>query len=453
MANHSPLEKRFSDLTTSKPKFLKVAGVQTNHRINLSIILLLLGMTIVFLTSWLGNWADLRNEATGLGVYRFYFLAFSLIFFSVLIRISRNGINAIWRNHFYRVWLSLYFGLFFLMEINGILDGRGIFNLAWDSIFYLLVIIIFLGQDNYLWFWLNRLLIFFTLIGIFFGMLSLINFSLPLGYSIIDRSLFGGTNLSLSSTLLFASPFLLYTYSIQSRLGRIVAFLGCILLLVFGIIAQTRSSVFQAIIPFLLAGFIWKRTEIKLVFFKRVIFIGFLFITLILIVWNSSWAYNIGLNNSWQELLRRSFGSTTIDKEALLETTLADYRLEEAKFFIEGLTWGEWIIGRGVSARWSSPYAYSGIPRSMVHIGYLNLIFKGGVILLLLFLIFPVGVGWIKFFKSHDPRTMACGAIMISYTISLFYGGFLEANQMVVLFYLCAGWLAGNNNKNLKIKI
>lgn len=92
-------------------------------------------------------------------------------------------------------------------------------------------------------------------------------------------------------------------------------------------------------------------------------------------------------------------------QEGLKKSIFEDPRYIEAGFIIEGMSVADWCFGRGFHYFWSDPEFYEDLPRDMVHVGYLNYVFKGGVPLAWLMCVLPV---WAlrKNLKDMRPTTV-----------------------------------------------
>ena len=420
-------------------KYFQKFGSFSIQRIGLSTLLLFSGMTIAFFTKWLGQSVELRGEAVGLGVLRYNLIAYLLILSSACISFMESSGGVILKQLFYRIWLFLYFGLVAIMVVRSYFEGVGTISVLWNSITYLLVVVIFIGQRDIFWLRLNRVLLIFTILGILYSAFIFVNMQLPYSMRYFQRSIAFESDLRLLYPLLFAAPFLLFTFPIQSKSVRIISVIGCLIIIITGILTLTRSLVLQGILPFLFTYFICLRVEGGRDTARLFIKISVLLVFLVFLIWASGWTSRVGLVYSWEALVdRATLGGSVTQK------TLEDYRFTETKLVANLMSWDEWLLGRGVSGTWSSSKAYFGSIRTMVHIGYMNLVFRGGIFLLLLFIIFPLGVGWCALFKSRDIWTLAAAAMIVRYSIIMFYGSYLVPHLGLVLLYLCAGRLVAS---------
>ena len=441
------INRKCESIDANKKSFQK-SSVFSMQRIGVSKLLLFSGMTVAFFTRWLGQSIELRGEMVGSDTFRYNLIAYLLILFGAYIAFLESNGGVILKQRFYRIWLFLYFSLVTIMVVRSYSEGVGIISVLWNSITYLLVIVMFFGQRDSFWLRLNRILVIFTILGILYGAFVFINIQLPHGMTFFQRSIAIESDLGLFNSLLFAAPFLLLTFPIQSKGAQIISVLGCLFITINGILTLTRSTVLQGILPFLLAYFIWRRVKGGRGAARLFIKISVLLVFLVFIIWASGWTSRIGLVYSWEALVNRAtLGGSFV------KYTLEDFRFAETKFVADKMSWGEWLLGRGVSGRWSGVVYYEKegrifysnvVERGMVHIGYMHLVFRGGIFLLLLFIIFPLGAGWWALFNSGDIWTLAAAAMMVRYSVNLLWGGYTSPSVGLVLLYFCAGRLAAN---------
>lgn len=441
------INRKCESIDANKKSFQK-SSVFSMQRISVSTLLLFSGMTIAFFTRWLGQSVELRGEMVGSDTFRYNLIAYLLILFGAYIAFLESNGGVILKQRFYRIWLLLYFSLFTIMVVRSYFEGAGIFSVLWNSITYLLVIVMFFGQRDNFWLRLNRILVLFTILGILYSAFIFVNMQLPHGMTFFQRSMTIESDLPLLYSLLFAAPFLLFTFPIQSKGVQIISVLGCLMIIMSGILSLTRSLILQGILSFLLTYFICLRVKRGRGIARLFIKISVLLVFLVFIIWASGWISRAGLVYSWEALVNRATLGGSVVKQ-----TLEDFRFDETKFVADQMSWSEWLLGRGVSGRWSGVVYYEQedrvfysdvVERDMVHIGYMNLVFKGGIFLLLLFIIFPLGAGWWALFNSRNIWTLAAAAMMVRYSVSLLWGGYTSPNVGLVLLYLCAGRLAAN---------
>jgi hypothetical protein len=67
-----------------------------------------------------------------------------------------------------------------------------------------------------------------------------------------------------------------------------------------------------------------------------------------------------------------------------------DIRYHEVSLLADQMSSWDWLAGRGLLARWDGSDMYNGEMRAMVHVGYMNYVFMGGIPLLILMCVAPV---------------------------------------------------------------
>lgn len=402
------------------------------------LLLVVLGMHIAFFAMWWGGTIT-RGQMAGTGVTRYEVVAYALIFLGSYLAFFSSRGGKIWQQSRYRGWLELYSGLVVLMVLRSLMAGTGLLSLLLDTMPFLLIAAVFMGQNRAYWRTLNSTFVFHAGLGVIYAILVLMHVSLGAGItaSLARTVIIGQTDLGVANGMLYAVPFLVVSYSTQSRLGKTVAMLGLAILLVIGVLSQTRSIIVKAVLTLLLAGYTGFRTKLFLKTYRKVLLALAVLIGIGGLLLGAGSLEKPGVSTSWKYLLRRFTGS-----KGVIQHTMEDARLYEARLVGSMMSWDDWLIGRGVSARWSSPNMYGGETRTMVHIGYLHLIFVGGVGLALLFVFFPLGVGWRILLTSRDVGTLAAAAVVVIYSVSLLYGGAPQAGLWFVLIFLCAGKVA-----------
>ena len=410
-------------------------------QIDLPMALLLTGLTIAFLAKWLGYSVDFGGNSVGTGTFRYNIVAYGLILVGAFISFINNNGGTFWKQSRYRTWIISYLFLLAIMVARSVLEGADFVRVIWDTTFYLTVVVMFIGQQDSLWPHLNHWIVIITTLAVLYSVYCIVTFNLPSGESYFERSIINDTAFSVLPELLIGVPFLLFTYGNQSGWGKFIAIFGCLILAFIGILTQGRDLTLRGILPFILASFIGLRTgqvqnAIRRVSIKPIMLMLVLG-SIVALTLNDQWVSHIGLEQSWEALVARSTTQDTV-----LSTTLSDYRFTEAQIVAQWMSWDQWLFGTGVSGTWSEPNAYGGESRNMVHIGYMQFIFKGGILLLLLFLLIPIGIGWKAFFRSHDTWTLAAGAMVVYESVNWLNHGYVQPSMGWVLLFLYAGRLA-----------
>jgi len=88
--------------------------------------------------------------------------------------------------------------------------------------------------------------------------------------------------------------------------------------------------------------------------------------------------------------------------------------------------------------------------RTGLHIGYLHLIFRGGIVLLLFFLVGPIFLGIKTLLSEHRNITFAAAGVLVQYMVDLAHLGFPEAKLWFVLICLSMGICASSLNTEIQ---
>lgn len=113
---------------------------------------------------------------------------------------------------------------------------------------------------------------------------------------------------------------------------------------------------------------------------------------------------------------------------------------------IKDLDMLSWIFGRGMYGTYYSPTAIDNIHREMIETGYLNMILKGGIINLVLYVALLLKTIYNGIFKSRNNLGIAFGYVALMYLVRLYPAGHIN-----MTFEFCILWfgIAFCNYKNL----
>lgn len=187
----------------------------------------------------------------------------------------------------------------------------------------------------------------------------------------------------LSWNLALPSGFLILLYKYISK--KTFFFAGIILLTVvfLAVIRARRGLLFAALLPLIFSYFLYlfeSNRKIGIVFFS-ILIIGFLFYF---------------LNHT-----------TETDKTGvfnlLSERLVQDTRSGVVQYFYYGMSDIDWIIGKGMSGKYFCPIVITEDGyRAVIETGYLQIILKGGIIQLLLYILMTIPAIYLGFFKSNN---------------------------------------------------
>ena len=256
------------------------------------------------------------------------------------------------------------------------------------------------------------------------------------GLSDVSREMVRGGIGGAGIRSLYAIPVLLLSWHGQSKLAKYIAIMGLVAYITAGIFTLTRSIVFaRAFFWLILAGFMLiKSAAPKSIMRNRVeqasitIAFSLLVTVVILVVVISIQGKNELAHEYWTSYTGR-IESSSAESET---------RIKEAQMVMSQMTKTEWLVGRGVMGTWDGRDMY-GSEREGVHIGYLHIIFKGGIILLLLFVVGPLFVGVKTLFSRYTVLGYMAAGILCQYGVELIHLGFPEVALWFVIICLAMG--------------
>lgn len=123
-----------------------------------------------------------------------------------------------------------------------------------------------------------------------------------------------------------------------------------------------------------------------------------------------------------------------------------DTRSGVEKDMINDMDFFSWIFGRGLYGTYYSPTAIDYIHRGMIETGYLNMILKGGIINLLLYVLLLTRTIYNGIFKSKNNLGIAFGYLALIHLILLYPGGHINMN-----FEFCILWFGIAFCNNVKL--
>lgn len=108
--------------------------------------------------------------------------------------------------------------------------------------------------------------------------------------------------------------------------------------------------------------------------------------------------------------------------------------------FMSDMTQSDLIFGKGFKGKYYAPGIEEDIEdRTIVECGYLQVILKGGIINLTLFLFIAIPAIYLGFFKSNNTLSKAAGAIVFLWLIDMFPWGMPSLNIRYILLWICIG--------------
>ena len=294
------------------------------------------------------------------------------------------------------------------------LDGFSLINpFTWLS--FTIPLIVFLGFKNIS---LRSIFKFSYILGII-GIILLILFyrdifTIDKNFDSDEYQEFIGIA-SIPVNFLSISSFMVLFYAFIPTKNRTIAFLSLLLSLLTVLISARRSAVFMYLLIFLLVFYLH-------VFHskKGSIFLKFSFVAVIIAL---SISIFITYANS-----TFSFFLSRMDEDT--RSGVVEYFFESFK----GNTL-DWIIGRGINGTYHCPI-FDNPNRGVIETGYLNIILKGGLIHLALYLFFLTHSAYLGLFKTKNMLTKAMALYLIAHIAFLIPWGLPAFNFEYIILWI-----------------
>jgi hypothetical protein len=225
---------------------------------------------------------------------------------------------------------------------------------------------------------------------------------------------------TLSRHLAMPITFLLIAYSYQTKKVRYLAWSVTFLTIIFAIIRARRGMLFSLVTPMMFATVIYfiesrKKIAIFLISLVSVVFIGL---------------YGLAFFN--ESNFFSSFRSR-VDE---------DTRTGVEACFYSDMKSTDWIMGKGINGEYYCPHM---IPnaltdyRSIIETDYLNIILKGGIISLALFLLIAIPAVVKGVFYSNNNLSKAAGFWVFLWLMNLYPTTVVSFNLNYLLFWIAIG--------------
>ena len=421
--------------TVSKPQ-----EFTTRSKIDFPLGLVLVGLNILFFVQVLQHTGTLGSIRLLVPV------SYALLMAGSGLRATETQGGPLLSVPFYRNWFRVLLIVVIIMVGRDLLEGVSPNTLYLANLPYMLPIMAFIGQRREDWFWFNRVLVLHAVVGCILGVMSVValDHSVYIPIAPVARAyVLGSTFASVAGLGWYAVMFLIASYAHQPRVGKVSALVGLVLLLLIGVLGQFKSSIVSVVSISTLSLVAHSRSGQKVAWRKILVPIGTL---LCLMVALFQFNYFFG-----SRLLESGFRGLGVRTEAVSSSLGTKIWSEETRFVAQDLQPFDWLTGRGGAGTWDSSrylsYRYSEYgtsawdseQRGMAHFGLMHLILKGGVPLLVLFLLFPFGVALRTLFTSRDPLTLAASVVVVQSLVGLIMGGFPRAEPWYVVTMLCAG--------------
>ncbi len=262
--------------------------------------------------------------------------------------------------------------------------------------------------------------IFSTIIVL--GVFSLL-FDLVFFRSLLSRNIDNEFNVQLVEELVrhYAVPmtFLLLVYPYQTTTTKLLALFVTLLSIFFAIIRARRGMLFTLVTPLMFACIIY--------FLQSKKKFGLYMIALIVVVFLSMFALQFSESRIFTSIKSRANEDTRSGVE---------------NCFYDDMKTTDWIIGRGINGQYYCPILGSNVQsdyRTLIETDYLNIILKGGLISLVLFLLITIPAAVKGIFYSKNNLSKAAGFWIVMWILNLYPTTVVSFTINYLLFWVCVG--------------
>jgi len=395
------------------------------------LILFLIGFNGMFFLPYFFPQALFADAQAG--TYRYYFLSWLLIFAGGVFETATSNFWLLRRKP---LWSLLLITVISLMLLRGVLNGESILSAVSKSFpFYWLLLLPAIGlrKQNWPWLWLTFL--FHALLGsVYFLNSSFIQGATSRG-AIIE---YEGQNFLLQSLYMAWFLFLMMP-AMKGQFLKGIAWMLFIFSFLQSLFFFLRLDSFLSLVQLLLVGFVFLRTSkvnmiVQRVFVGGIIFI-ILLIPLVLTLPDS------GVGQEFSSTIGQAYNGLmdrTLKKGSFSDTVEEDLRWLETRLIVASMNTEDWILGKGLSARWSHVRFANGEQRYMSHNTLLNAFYWGGGFL---FLVIASPFIWIirVFLRSRNASGLGSAAYLVLVYFTFLFFLVTRTSQEWVLFCVVLG--------------
>jgi hypothetical protein len=303
----------------------------------------------------------------------------------------------------------------------------GVSSFAWA---WLVPAAMVIGANASVWKQLNRVFIAHTYIGVIAVCFAIINLS--------KLSIYESSHAGASLATLYATGFLLMTWHEQAKNVRFISIISVLLMGAGAALMASRHTLVIIAYNLISAGgmyiayFQGRVRRINAVI--KLAFASIFLIILITVLSNCTWSYFLDMRIAH---FREKLQSQHSDRMLLWQD------------FVEETSVSDAVVGKGVFGTYEG-WAYEwmeGDDRMNIECGYLQIVLKGGIVMLALFLALTVPAAILGIFYSNNFLGRVCGLVVLGRLVDMFPYGVPEADISYVFFWLAVGacW-----NKNLR---
>lgn len=230
---------------------------------------------------------------------------------------------------------------------------------------------------------------------------------------------------------LYSVFFQLFRISAETMLHRFVALAGLAQMLIIAFGSATRQAIFLLAFVVVLAVWVTFRSIHGMAASGAARRLGvILFVAAFL---SSTVLYIFSNLQGAVDLLNKRMTSQR-EGTSLRENA----RLEEIRLLIDQFSPVDYVFGRGIRGEFVNTAAPK---QESVHIGWFRTLLKGGIPLVLFFLIGYVLFGVRHFFSSRDGLVLACASMLVYFGFKSATGNIILANGQFYIVALCLGSL------------
>jgi hypothetical protein len=306
-------------------------------------------------------------------------------------------------------WFVCYFIWIVFVALYGIYLGNPLLNVFMRALDWLTPVILFMALGKSNWQRIFNALLVQQVLGIILAIMfvSQVRFSF--------RDLAMVTQGYTVASFLYAIPFLLFLWNELSKTGKIIAIIGYICMSLSVLMTMSRSALISSALILVIAIYISLKQQNSLNNLVNKLLMSFtiLIVFITIIVWISPNMEESYYYRSFQNTIDRfiDLGGTNSSAVGEFASSSMGTRLVEARVFIEDELKDSYslILGKGMAGKWN----YLREEWTIVEIGFLHVIFVGGLPLLLLLAIFPFSNAIRLFITAKDPFKIAASAMFI----------------------------------------
>lgn len=338
----------------------------------------------------------------------------------------------------YRVWVILYTIWLIFILMNSFYVENAPLSIIYGASGLLFPYFAYIGINRDNWKLLINVMLIHQVCAVLFAIIFLFK------YRLVVRTTEYTMPAVVTFNYLYATPLLMLGWSKLKAFGRVLTVAGLIAMTGIAVSAQFRSILIMVMLTICFGLYNYFRLSSHRMSQKSLRFL------LVFIIIFSLFSVLTSLNQtdsyfaqSAEKLYSRfQEGDFIITSKYTLLSESSRFR-EALLFLTDSMQDFDWLIGKGLGARW---WAW-GAERVIVHIGFVHFIFIGGIPLLLLFLYFPIKDIFLKFYKTKDIFLLSSKLIMTLWFIELFYYGIPDSSLKFVIIGLCMGLVIAKQNR------